>query len=83
MSRLYVGLAPYTGQRTVFRAANEPAEQSHGERFAAVIGPFRTLQGAEFMRDYGKGNPHCQTVADAERLAADLVLWGRHDAHGG
>lgn len=83
MSRIYVGLAPYTGRREVFRAASEPTEQSHGERFASVIGPFRTLRGAEFMRDYGRSNPHCQTVDDAERLAADLVLWGQHDAHGG
>lgn len=35
----------------------------------AVIGPFRTVRGAEFMRQYGEGNPHCQTVGDAERLA--------------
>lgn len=68
MNRFYVGckgFAPYE----VFKADAEPTEKTHGNRYAAVIGPFRTKRGAEFMAKYGKGNPHCQCVADAERLA--------------
>lgn len=64
--RIYVGCK--AGTREVFLSANEPTQESHGKRFAAVIGPFRTLRAAEFMRDNGAGNPHCQTVADAERI---------------
>lgn len=69
-SRIYVGLTlDCTGRREVFRAVETPTEQSHGAKYGAVIGPFRTKRGAEFMRDYGRGNPHCLSVADAERLA--------------
>jgi len=64
---IYVGLE--VGKREVFRASSIPTEQTHGVQYAAVIGPFRTIRGARFMRDHGAGNPHCQCVADAERLA--------------
>lgn len=47
---IYVGLST-DGSREVFRANETPTPQSHGERFAAVIGPFRTKAGAEFMRN--------------------------------
>lgn len=70
---IYVGLST-DGSREVFRANETPTPQSHGERFAAVIGPFRTKAGAEFMRNYGRGNPHCQTVTDAERLARHISV---------
>lgn len=62
--------------REVFRATDTPTPEVY--RYAAVVGPFRTKRGAEFMRDHGAGNPHCQCVNDAERIAAgyayDLVL---------
>lgn len=49
-------------------------------QYVAVIGPLRTLQAAKFMVQFGMGNPHCQTVADAERLApqyaAELATLG-------
>ena len=54
--------------RQIFRDAETPSPDRYS--FAAVIGPFRTMRGAIFMRDHGRGNPHCQCVADAERLAA-------------
>ena len=64
---------PYVGcngvRREVFRSVAAPTESSHGARFAAVIGPFRTARGARFMAQHGAGNPHCRTVAEAERLA--------------
>lgn len=65
--RYYVGLAG--NARFLFRSATAPTEATHGAQFNAVIGPFQTKRGAEFMRAYGRGNPHCQCVADAERLA--------------
>jgi len=68
--RIYLGLAlDCTGTRTVFKAEGEPTQESHGAQYGAVIGPFRTMRGARFMADYGRGNPHCVCVADAERLA--------------
>ena len=78
-SQLWVGVPPYSERireieprkKEVFRSAETPTEASHGERFAYVIGPFRTKAGAEFMRDYGCGNPHCQCVKDAENLAKE------------
>ncbi len=64
----YVGISK-EGAREIFRASAGPPEELYGDRYAAIIGPFRTKRGAEFMRDYGKGNPHCQDVNSAERLA--------------
>ncbi len=66
-ARFYVGYK--AGLRTIFRSYDTPTPEVWGETFTGVIGPFRTLAGAEFMRDYGANNPHCQCVADAERLA--------------
>ncbi len=68
-SRIYVG-AVRGGKREVFRSASEPTETSHGEKYRYVIGPFRTVKGARLMADFGEGNPHVQTVGDAERIAA-------------
>lgn len=65
--KVYVGLKP--GKWEVFKSADTPTRASHGDRFAAVIGPFRTMRGARFMADHGRGNPHLQTVGDAERIA--------------
>ena len=69
--RIYVGIVSRETVRfsEVFRSERTPTRESTGLRYAAVIGPFRTMRGAEFMRDHGAGNPHCQSVRDAERLA--------------
>lgn len=68
--KIYVGVR--AGARTVFRADSTPTTETHGTRFVAVIGPFRTVRGARFMAECGSGNPHVQCVADAERIAARL-----------
>ena len=72
---------PYVGVKAgnpweVFLSAGEPTRETHGARFAAVIGPFKTKRAAVFMAKHGRNNPHLQTVADAERIA-------RHYANGG
>lgn len=65
--RIYLGYK--NGQaREIFKSDAMPTESTHGDKYAAVVGPFRTMRGARFMRDYGQGNPHCQCVSDAERL---------------
>lgn len=66
-TKLYVGLKP--GVREVFRSAAEPTQASHGTAYNAVIGPFLTRRGADYMAQYGQGNPHCRCVSEAERLA--------------
>ena len=66
--RLYLGYVT-DGPPETFRSAHEPTFETHGEEYNYVVGPFRTLAGARFMRDYGERNPHCRCVADAERLA--------------
>lgn len=70
-AKVYVGLTRgfFRVKREIFRSVVEPTEQTHGSKYVAVIGPFRTIQGAIFMRDRGSNNPHVQNVADAERLA--------------
>ncbi len=66
-ARFYVGCQE--GRREVFKAAATPSQASHGQRYAAVIGPFRTLRAARLMAQQGGTNPHLQCVADAERIA--------------
>lgn len=67
MDRWYVG---HKGGRVeVFQAPEKPTQSSHGRSYAACTGPFRTKRAAVFMATNGRNNPHCVTVADAERLA--------------
>ena len=64
--RWFVGLKD--GRREIFSADYIPTHDTDGERYSAVIGPFRTKRGTLYMCRYGRSNPHCQTVYDAERL---------------
>lgn len=68
--RWYLGVPrkPYA-RRLIFQSDIVPTDISHGAFFSYAIGPFRTRCGAEYMRDYGQNNPHCATVAQAEKLA--------------
>lgn len=68
--RYYVGFSMLTSNPQVFRHHEAPTAQSHGQRFGHCVGPFRTKRGAEYMARHGRSNPHCTTVAEAERLAA-------------
>ena len=70
MVRFYVGCK--AGAREVFTAECTPTAQTHGTLYAAVIGPFRTKRGAQFMALCGGSNPHVQCVNDAERIAKEL-----------
>lgn len=69
--RWYVGvnIEREMNRRTPFLCAFTPSFESHGGEYNYVMGPFVTKAGAFFMADYGEANPHCHTVADAERLA--------------
>lgn len=64
--KIWVGIVGT--QREVFKHITVPTAVSTPQ-YLAVIGPFRTRRGANFMAQQGGSNPHCQTVADAERLA--------------
>lgn len=68
--KMYVGSRRSDSKYVFFRSESVPTEASHGETYRYVIGPFRTVRGARFMAEYGKGNPHVQTVDDCERIAA-------------
>lgn len=72
-SKVYVGVLPEYPKREVFRSVETPTTETHGKKFGAVIGPFRTRRGAAFCAEFGAGNPHVQCVADAERLAKQLA----------
>ena len=52
-----------------FRATATPTPSTHGDRFRAVVGPFRTRRAALWCEQYGYNNPHGQTVAEMEKLA--------------
>lgn len=60
-ARPYVGIAE--GKREWFRATN-PTKETHPQ-FNAVIGPFKTVKGAQYM----VANPGCESVSQAEKLA--------------
>ena len=64
-----VGSEHWPNCREVFRSDATPTQATHGDRYAACVGPFRTVRAAEFMRTSGWNNPHCVTVQQAERLA--------------
>lgn len=69
MARWYCGHKP-NGSLEAFRSESVPTESSHGERFKAVIGPFRTRRAALWAERYGSNlNPHFRHVEDAERLS--------------
>lgn len=57
-------------QRAIELHAKAPtfADNPHnGEGY--YIGPFKTRRGAAWMLQFGKNNPHCRDVAEAERAA--------------
>lgn len=71
--RLYLGyFSDYRKQPELFWCEFTPTTDSHGNKYSYVTGPFRTKKGAEFMRDFGRNNPHCLCVSDAEKLARTL-----------
>lgn len=65
MNKIYLGVSGNT--REIFKSPSIPTEISHPQ-YRYCIGAFRTMRGAIFMRDYGRGNPHCQTVGESEIL---------------
>ena len=67
-SKIYVGVCK--NNRVVFKSETVPTQQSHGSKYVAAIGPFRTMRAATLMAVCGSGNPHLQNVSDAERIAA-------------
>ena len=67
-------MAYYLGRRAqgdliLFHAAQTPTKETHGLRFTAVIGPFRSKVGASYFARYGRDDPRIRTADDAERLA--------------
>lgn len=65
--KYYCGLK--NGNMTVFSSKTDPTQETHGDRFNAIIEPFKTKRAAMFMEDNGRNNPHCRCVQDAEKLA--------------
>jgi hypothetical protein len=65
--KIYLGLREGL-VREVFRSTTTEPTRQEFPQYLATVGPFRTVRGARFMRDFGMGNPHCQCVRDAERL---------------
>lgn len=62
-AKFYVGLRD--GKREAFKSFETPTDQTHGQRFNAVIGPFGTLRGAMYMAS----NPYCNNIKEAEQKA--------------
>jgi len=71
-TKIYLGVIS-AKESVIFRSARTPTEKEFGDKFLYSIGPFRTKRGALFMKEYGKNNPHCQTVDQAEKLAKKCI----------
>jgi hypothetical protein len=70
-ARWYVGLGAGS-LRVPFQATATPTAEAFPQ-YGAVVGPFRTKRGADYLARYGFLNPHVRCVADAERLAREEV----------
>ncbi len=68
MKRIYIGYLDGLTFSAPFKSATTPTSAEYPQ-YTAVVGPFRTMRGARFMQRYGIGNPHCQCVSQAEKLA--------------
>lgn len=66
--RYYVLVAPY-GRTVVKVRGDVPNVMAKSHPKCYMVGPFKTERGAIYMRDHGRNNPHCVTVAQAETLA--------------
>jgi hypothetical protein len=74
--RWYMGYASRGASqplRQVFASDHAPTADGHPE-YAAVVGPFRTKRAAVYMAESGQGNPHLQTVDDAERIVRENAI---------
>ena len=65
-------MAFYLGRRRqgdliLFRSDQPPTKESHGQRFVAVIGTFKSKVGAIYFARYGRDDPRIRTADDAER----------------
>lgn len=70
-TKFYVGIR--SGKRFVFKSDVLPTQASHGQRYNAVIGPFRTKRAAILTAVTGGQNPHLRSVSDAERISKHAV----------
>lgn len=56
----------------VFASPTTPTFASHSSRYNYCIGPFVTMRGARYMAAFGRSNPVCQCVEQAEAHAMVL-----------
>jgi len=64
---LYVGIAK-SEKRVVFELPPEDSPEKDQARFRYVFGPFRTDAAARYFANFGRSNPFCTSVEDAERI---------------
>ena len=70
MKRLqyYIGKVKGAPDYELITTRRRPTEKNQ-PKYSYLVGKFRTKRGAMFMLKYGRNNPTCQTVKQAERLA--------------
>ncbi len=72
-SKFYVGRKPNQIGKDVFKSDVTPTKQMYPQ-YVSVVGPFRTKRAAIMLAVFGQGNPHMQTVSDAERIAKQEAI---------
>lgn len=80
MKRQYVGHRLLDGVLEHFVARKTPTLETHGHLYTAVIGPFRTRRGADYVAKSLKAYVR-QHVRDAERLALAEAIRLRMHTH--
>jgi len=68
----YLGRRP-RGDWILFASPVTPTQETHGQLYTCVQGPFRTRLAARWYNRYGWGNPHVRTMADAEHIARETA----------
>jgi len=77
VAKYYVGFRK-DKKAQLFMSDKTPTQCSHGDKYYGVVGPFRTKAGAQLMVDGGHANPHTQSVAQCEKIAAKAKEVGKY-----
>lgn len=79
--RYYIGVNLVKDQREVFAALKRPSHRTHGQRYAAVIGPFRNVRAALWTRDHGAARPAYRCGPDLQKTCRGRVLPRSQQTH--
>jgi len=79
--RWYVGEHPKEGKREAFESDVAPTQESHGQKYPAVTGPFRTRRGADWhVANPGHQQNHVLDIEEAAKVKTAANLFAAIEA---